>query len=146
MNYSKGSQNIITDEFQMIRLSEGYCLINALCYEWKEIKDPKLFDLPEIVRNDVRITDMNILSTPDALYRISQFKDLKVNGKVVYPHLICGIDYRFLTSDIAEALKKNRFRDIHFAWDLRYSDQKRIKTAIKLLDIAGYKSWIFQYS
>ena len=146
--YSKGEQNIITDEYQVIRLSEGCPHKCPWCYEWKEIGDKwHVFPIPEIVRRDVRITDMNLLAKKEALDIIKQFKDIRVDGKVVYPWLVCGIDYRFLTPEIAQALKDSRFgitpegmktRDIHIAWDLRYSDQKRIKKAVNILKDVGY--------
>mgnify|MGYP001256682428 FL=1 len=140
MIYSKGEQNIITDEYQVIRLSEG-CPHKCLwCYEWKEIGDNwKVFPIPKIVRNCVKITDMNLLAKSESLELIKQFKDIKVDGKVVYPWLVCGIDYRFLTPEIAQALKDSRFVNIHIAWDWRYSDQKKIKKAVDTLKKVGYR-------
>ena len=141
MKYSKGKQNIITDEFQMIRLTEGYCPHKCpWCYEWKECTTKHDFPLPAIVRRDVRISDMNILASPLALMHIQQFEDIRVNNQVVYPHLICGIDYRFLTDELSEALKVSRFQKIHIAWDRKYSDQKKIRTAIRLLEIHGHRN------
>ena len=140
MNYSKGEQNIITTDYQVIRLSEGCPHKCPWCYEWKEIGDNwKVFSIPEIVRYDVRITDMNLLSKPEAIEIIQKFKDIKVDGKVIYPWLVCGIDYRFLTSEIAQALKDSRFVNIHIAWDWRYSDQKKIKKAVDCLKKVGYR-------
>ena len=139
MKYSKGPQNIITDEYQVIRQSEGCPWKCPWCYEHKEIGDNwKTFNLPKIVRRDIRITDMNLLAKPEALDIINQFKDIRVNNRVVYPWLVCGIDYRFLTDEIAQALKHNRFTNIHIAWDWRYTDQKKIKDAVRCLDKAGY--------
>ena len=138
--YSKGSQNIITDEYQVIRLSEGCPHKCPWCYEWKEIGNNwKIFPIPEIVRSDVRITDMNLLAKSEALELIQQFKDIRVNKKVVYPWLVCGIDYRFLSPEIAQALKDSRFVNIHIAWDWRYSDQKKIKKAVDMLKKVGYR-------
>ena len=138
--YSKGEQNIITDEYQVIRLSEGCPWKCPWCREWKEIGDNwQVFSIPEIVRNDVRITDMNLLAKPEALELIKKFKDIKVDRKVVYPWLVCGIDYRFLTPEIAHALKDSRFVKIHIAWDWRYSDQKKIKDSVYMLKRVGYK-------
>lgn len=140
MEYSKGEQNIITDDYQVIRLSEGCPHKCPWCYEWREIGDDwKVFSLPKIIRRDIRITDMNILAKPEALNIINQFRDIRVDKKVVYPWFVCGIDYRFLTPDIADALKNNRFVNVHIAWDWRYSDQKRIKAAVDCLKKAGYR-------
>ena len=90
-------------------------------------------------RRDIRITDMNILAKPEALNIINQFRDIRLDKKVVYPWFVCGVDYRFLTDEIAQALKNNRFVNIHIAWDWRYSDQKRIKKAVDCLKKAGYR-------
>ena len=83
---------------------------------------------------------MNLLCKPSALNIIKMLGDKKVNGKVVYYELICGIDYRFLTKEIADALKKNRFKKIRMAWDWFYKDQFKIKDAINMLLKAGYKN------
>ena len=67
LQYSKGPQNIVTDEYQVIRLSEGCPHKCPWCREWQEIGDDwKIFSLPEIVRRDVRITDMNLLAKSEA--------------------------------------------------------------------------------
>ena len=138
--YSRGEQNIITDKYQAIRLSEGCPHKCPWCREWKEIGDDwVVFELPEIVQRDVRITDMNLLAKPEALEIINQFRDIRVDGKVVYPWLVCGIDYRFLTIELAQALKDNRFKKIHIAWDWRYTDQKKIKDAVNCLKKVGYR-------
>ena len=140
IQYSRGAQNIVTDTYQVIRLSEGCPHKCAWCYEWKEIGDAwQIFPIPEIIRNDVRITDMNLLAKPEALELIQKFKDIRVNKKVIYPWLVCGIDYRFLTPEIAQALKDSRFVNMHIAWDWHYSDQKKIKKAVNCLKKVGYR-------
>ncbi len=137
--YSKGEQNIITDDYQVIRLSEGCPHKCPWCREWKEITEWRIFPIPEIVRTDLRITDMNLIAKKESLEIIKTFKDIRVNGKVIYPWLVCGIDYRFITLEIAHALKESRFSNMHIAWDWRYSDQKKIKKAIDILKKVGYK-------
>lgn len=138
--YNRGAQNIITDDYQVIRLSEGCPWKCPWCREWKEIGNNwQVFPIPEIVRHDVRITDMNLLAKPEAMGIINKFKDIRVDGKVVYPWLVCGIDYRFLTPEIAQTLKDSRFVNMHIAWDWRYSDQKKIKRAVDCLKKVGYK-------
>lgn len=140
MNYSTGKQNIITDEFQMIRLSEGYCPHKCpWCYEHIYAIPRQDYILPEIVKRDIRISDMNILASNDPLNKINQFKDIRVNNKVVYPHLICGVDYRFLNQEIANALKYNRFIKIHIAWDREVKHYPQVKSALKMLINSGYK-------
>ena len=135
--YSYGAYNKYDSKEQYIRITEG-CPNNCpYCYKPTEYK---VFDVPEIVRNDVKIMDMNLLCKRRlALAIIEDLGSKIVNGKVVYYELICGIDYRFLTSRLAEALKKNRFKNIRLAWDWGYKDQKLIKNAIDMLLNAGYK-------
>jgi len=138
--YSTGQQNTILAEFQMFRLSEGWCPHNCpWCREPKEAIPKQEYEIPEIVRTDVRIIDMNILASPHALEKIKAFKDIRVNKKVIYPWLVCGIDYRFLTLEIAQALKDSRFVNMHIAWDWHYSDQKKIKKAVDCLKKVGYR-------
>ena len=83
--------------------------------------------------------DMNLLCKPEALPIIKELGQKRVNGKVVHYELVCGIDFRFLTPEIARALKASRFRNIRLAWDWFYKDQLRIKDAVEMLMKAGYK-------
>ncbi len=135
MKYSYGPYNKVKDTEQRIRLTEG-CPHNCpYCYEPKEIK---IFDIPEIVRNNVGIIDMNLLCKEEALGSIKKLGDIKVNDKVVYYECICGIDYRFLDQEIAEALKKSRFKNMRIAWDWWYADQFRLKKGLSYLTKAGF--------
>ena len=137
MKYSFGSYNKFDEKEQWIRISEG-CPNNCpYCYEPKEFK---IFDIPEIVRNDVKIMDMNILAKPEAMSIINDLGSRRVNKKVIYYSLICGIDWRFLTQELADSLHKNRFKKIRLAWDMDFLDQYGVSKAIKMLRKAGYKS------
>ncbi len=137
VKYSYGAYNEIKGDQQQIRITEG-CPNNCpYCYEPQEYK---VFGIPKIERNKVRISDMNILCKKEALEIIKDLGDIKVNDKVVYYELICGIDYRFLTQELANALKESRFIKIRFAWDWGLKDQYKIKDAIKILKKAGYKA------
>lgn len=146
VKYSFGSYNKYDHKEQWIRLSEG-CPHNCpYCYEPQEIK---VFDVPEIVRNTVKIMDMNILCKPEALNIIEELGTKRVNGKMVYYEFVCGIDYRFLTQEVADALHKNRFgrfnkkgvfyKGVRIAWDWLYKDQLEIRDAVKMLIKAGFK-------
>jgi len=135
--YSLGSYNKFNETEQWIRISEG-CPNNCpFCYEPIEIK---LFEIPEIIRNEVKILDMNLLCKKDALSIITELGEKRVNNKVVYYELICGIDYRFLTQTLAYALKNSRFKNIRIAWDYDVKYQYKIKDTIKLLLKAGYRN------
>jgi len=135
--YVYGSYNKFNDQEQWIRISEG-CPHNCpFCYEPIELK---VFPIPEIVRNNVKIMDMNLLCKDEALDIIEALSGIRVDGKVVHYELICGIDHRFLTQEIADELREARFVNIRLAWDWHYTDQLQIKDAIKKLVYAGYRS------
>ena len=136
-SYSTGPYNKSNESEQWIRISQGCPNRCPFCYEpSKEV----IYPMPEIVRNNVSIMDMNLLSKPNALQVIRQLGETKVDGKVVYYHLVCGIDWRFLTQELAESLKFARFEKIRLAWDFEYDQQFQIKDAIMLLLNAGYKT------
>ena len=137
VTYNFGAYNKWDDKEQWIRITEGCPNQCQYCYEPSEIK---VFGTPDIIRNKVKIMDMNLLCKPEALDIIKHLGSQKVNNKVVYYELICGIDFRFLTLEIAEALKKARFKNLRLAWDGSFADQKKIKEAILLLKDAGYRT------
>jgi hypothetical protein len=83
---------------------------------------------------------MNLLAKPETLGIIKELGKKKVNNKVVYYSLNCGIDYRFLTLEIAKALKESHFIDCRLAWDWTMKEQYRLSDAVKNLLKAGYKS------
>ena len=135
--YSYGVYNKFNNNEQWIRITEG-CPNNCpFCYEPQEYK---IFNIPEIVRNDVKIIDMNLLCKPEAREIINTLGKTLVNNKVVQYELVCGIDYRYLSQWLADDLKKARFKNIRLAWDFGYRLQKKIKQAIDTLLKAGYKT------
>lgn len=135
-SYSTGPYNKMNEHEQWIRISQGCPNKCAFCYEPPQRIE---FPIPKIERNQVKIIDMNFLSQDCPLTRIQHLGRQKVNNKVVYYELVCGIDHRFLSHVSAEELKKARFIKIRLAWDFGYSDQVKIKSAIKFLTKAGYK-------
>lgn len=136
LKYSLGSYNKIKGDRQRIRITEG-CPHNCdFCYEPKKFK---IFGIPLINKNIVEISDMNLLAKPQALNIIRKLGSKKVNNKVVYYELMCGIDYRFLNLTIATQLKNNRFINIRLAWDWGIDQQYKLRDALKMLLIAGYK-------
>lgn len=135
--YSYGAYNKSNDKEQWVRLTEG-CPNNCpFCYEPTE---QKVFGIPKIVRNHVKIMDMNLLCKKEAIHIINELGSKRVNGRVVHYELICGIDHRFLSHALAFALKENRFQNIRLAWDWHYEDQYQIKVAIEKLLMAGYNT------
>ena len=148
VRYNTDPINSVNKDTQVIRITDG-CPHNCpFCYCPTE---KRKFPIPKIVRNKVKILDMNLLSFDDALEIINELGSKKVKYGVVYYELVAGIDYRFLTQEIADALHKNRFgyfirggawrRRIRMAWDWDYRDQIKIKNAIDILNKAGYRSF-----
>jgi hypothetical protein len=135
--YSYGPYNKFDETEQWIRITEGCPNQCPFCAEPRKFK---IFKIPKIVRNKVKILDMNLLAKPESLSIIEKFGSKRVNNKVVYYELICGIDYRFLTQEIANELKKARFKNIRIAWDWDLDQQYKIKDAIKMLLKSGYKA------
>lgn len=137
--YAKGSYNRMNDVEQWIRISEG-CPNNCeFCRETKENTAKEVYlDIPKIERNIVKIMDMNLMYKSKCIEILDFLGQQKVNNRVVYYELICGIDYRFMDIDKCEALKRNRFKNIRLAWDHSYLEQKRIKKCIDMLKKVGY--------
>ena len=124
---------------QWIRISEGCPNNCGFCHETKENGSGEIYlPIPKIERNLVKIMDMN-LTYKSRFIEIADFLGAQtVNGKVVKYELICGIDYRYMTQDKADALKRNRFVNIRLAWDHAYLEQKRIKSTVDMLKKSGY--------
>jgi len=133
--YSFGPYDKSDEIEQWIRISEGCPNQCPFCAELREFK---LFPIPEIIRNKVKIMDMNLLAKPEALRIIRELGQKRVNDKVVYYEFICGIDYRFLTDELAKAIRDSRFKNIRIAWDWGLDQQFKIKGAIKKLLKVGY--------
>lgn len=136
-SYSTGPYNKMNEIEQWIRLSQGCPNQCGFCYEPPQMI---LFDTPTIERNRVKIIDMNFLAQNGVLPHIKTLGNIKVNNRVVLYELLCGIDHRFLTQELADALKKARFRRIRLAWDFQYTDQFAIRKALKYLLKAGYRT------
>jgi len=137
VNYSLGPYNKSNKTEQWIRLTEG-CPHNCpFCYEPTKFK---IFAVPAIIRNKVKIMDMNLLAKPEAIKIIECLGNKRVNGKVVHYELICGADYRFMTMELARAMKKARFKNMRIAWDGGIMEQLKIRDAIGKLKLAGYAS------
>jgi hypothetical protein len=134
---SYGPYNKAESGEQWIRMSEGCPNGCSFCYEPKE---QKFFGIPEITRNKVKIMDMNLLSKTNAEDVITELGKRRVCGKVVNYELVCGIDWRFLTLNLAASLRSSRFKKIRLAWDFGYNQQFKIKKAIEMLLKVGYNS------
>lgn len=135
LKYSLGPYNKIKGDVQRIRLTEG-CPHNCpYCYE------PfisKIFKIPKIKREIVEISDMNLLSKPEAIHILKKLPIYSSNKKRIEYELICGVDYRFLDQRIAEELKHKHFVKMRLAWDWGMDQQYKIKDSISMLIKAGY--------
>jgi hypothetical protein len=138
--YAKGSYNKFDNKEQWIRITEGCPNACPFCRETIENgREPFYLPIPEIVRNDVKIMDMNLIAKPKALEIILDLGLRKVNNKVVYYELVCGIDYRFMNQELANTLKQSRFKKIRLAWDFSFGLQKDIKKVVQMFLNAGYR-------
>jgi len=136
MKYHTEFYNKIKGDEQRLRLGEGCPNGCEYCHSDKELIS---YDIPEIVKNKVSIMDMNFLYNPKHKERIRELGSKRVNGKVVYYELICGIDWRLLDQETAILLKENRFKKIRFAWDYGIELQYKLKDCYDKLLRAGYK-------
>ena len=82
---------------------------------------------------------MNILVPIKEPLEILRRLPIKYNNKIIEYEFICGIDYRFLTFEIAEEMKKHHFNRIRLAWDWFYKDQMKIRDKLKILYSVGYR-------
>ncbi len=136
-SYSTGPYNKRNETEQWIRISQGCPNKCAFCYEPVE---EIVFPVPTIERNLVKIMDMNLLSKPTVMDILTKLAESRVNGRVIYYELVCGVDYRFLTPIIAKMLKVSRFKRMRLAWDFAYKEQFKIKKVIDMLLTAGYRN------
>jgi hypothetical protein len=140
--YDCGPRNDVYPTEQHIRLTEGCPNLCPWCAEGMiNGSKPVYFKIPKIVRNTVIIYDMNLIYKPKALQIIKELGKIRVDGKKVKYHLWCGIDYRFLTLELAVALKENNFINPRIAWDTEFFKQKLIRKSIETLTKAGYKNY-----
>ncbi len=125
------------EDYQVIKVSYGCPNGCQYCFASKKMK---VYPIPPINRNLVKITDENIMVFPQAIKWMDELGSKKVNGLAVYYELICGIDFRNMSFEKAKALKRNRFINVRLAWDFGYVLSSKIEQTIRWLIKAGYKS------
>jgi hypothetical protein len=133
--YGKPQYVKIKGDKQRIELHRGCPWGHEYCYEPQENIN---FPVPKIERNLVEILDMNFLMRENLLETLEQLSEIRVNDRVVHYEAVCGFDYRLLTQEISNALKRARFIKIRFAWDGPLSDQYKIKYTLRMFLKAGY--------
>ena len=89
VKYSYGPYDKVKGDEQWIRITEGCPNQCPYCYEPPEIR---IFPTPEIVRNEVKIIDMNLLCKPEAATIIRDLANRRVDGKVVHYELTILVD------------------------------------------------------
>lgn len=134
--YDRPQYNAVKGEIQRIELHRGCPWGHEYCYEPNIIED---FPIPELVKNQVQILDMNFLARKDALEVIRELGRRRVKGKLIEYEFVCGLDYRFLTQELADAIKESRFIQPHIAWDDPFNIQMKINDAIEILLKARYQ-------
>lgn len=115
---------------QKILLTEGCPNGCAYCYEPK--KEFKTFESPIIHDVDCQIMDMNFLANPNAVMILRNLPKARYE-------LVCGLDFRRLTPEIATLLKDKRFHKIRWAWDYGFGMQQIQKKTFKIISGAGFK-------
>ena len=109
------------------------------CYESQEYK---IFNISEIVRNDVKIMDMNLLCKKECIGISKYLSEQRVHERIVCYELVCGVGYRFLNKEIAGLLKLLHFPKIRIVWDGFFTEQKRLKNAVGLLKVPALEAVI----
>lgn len=137
--YGKPQYNYVKGNKQRIELHRGcpHAKEHDYCYEPQINED---FTIPDLVKNNVEILDMNLLARKDCLDVIKDLGIIKVNKKHVKYEAVCGFDFRFLTQEIANALKEARFIKPRLAWDGPLIHQYQICDAVETLERAGYRA------
>lgn len=134
--YGKPQYTRIIGDIQRIELHRGCPHQHEYCYEPKENID---FPIPKLVRNKVQILDMNFIGRKNLEGTLKELAALRVNGKVIRYEAVCGFDFRRLTQDLVDLLKKARFEKIRLAWDGSLKDQYKLKDVVKMFLKAGFQ-------
>ena len=119
----------------------------AFCGTWRiepklkcKTADQIIDELIKADKNKVIFFDNNFLANPHIKEILRKLAVLKVNNRPVLFESQSGFDGRLLEKDpeLADLLKKARFKEIRIAWDNSLSDEHSIKKQIDHLVNAGY--------
>lgn len=123
-------------DYQVTKVSVGCPKNCPYCFS----KEFRFLSVPKINRNLVRLTDENLLALKNVEDLLNVLGTMSWQGKVINYELMAGIDKEFLTSKIAKALKKNRFKVIKFAWDSTYGlEFDLVENTLNMLEGSGYR-------
>ena len=125
------------EDYLVTKITKGCPHNCSFCYS----DDFEVIGIPEFNRNHVLLIDENLLSHQEILDVLETLRNKRVDNKVIYYEAICGFDKRFLTYDIALALKQARFKKPRIAWDGGVlQDHNSIDHALNILQTAGYRA------
>lgn len=129
--------------FQIIHTSRGCIRKCPFCGVW-QIEPKVCFKKSikkEICSNKLIFFDNNLLSNPFINDILNEISKMKWKGKHIECEAVSGIDYKFLLEkpELAELLKKARFKNIRIAWDWDYDRWKEIERTLELLKSVGYR-------
>lgn len=131
-------------DFQIIHAARGCTRKCRFCGTWKIEPNPtyKRSIKDEISSKKIIFYDNNLLENPfieDILDEIIQERE---NRKFIICESQSGFDGRRLLEEphLARLLKKAGFINPRIAWDWGYSDHRKIRKQIDILEKAGYRS------
>lgn len=127
--------------YQVIHSSRGCFRRCPFCGSWKiEPKfSAKRSIINEIVADKLIFYDNNLLRNPHMNSILSELIELREKGIPVTSESQSGFDGRLLTLELARMLKRAGFVNPRIAWDWGYSDHKRIRRQLNILEKAGYR-------
>jgi len=123
---------------QKIQLTKGCPNHCSYCYEPQEVEIVTPISELKIISNQVQVLDMNFLANPHCKQAIRWLGEQRVNNKVIYYELVCGIDFRILDQETANLLKESRFIKVRWAWDYGFASQRKHRDTLLKLVRAGY--------
>lgn len=142
-----GENNI---DYQIVHSSRGCFRHCAFCGTW--IIEPE-FEPKNSIKNIIEhglelglrnlvFYDNNLLYNPHIKELLKELIELKSQRKIGWCESQSGFDGRLLEKDpeLAELIKKARFRNIRIAWDNGLEDKPAIKNQIEILVKAGYNT------
>jgi len=97
-------------------------------------------ELSTVGKNKVIFYDNNFLANRHVKEILEALADLRVRKRVVVCESQSGFDGRLLDAspELAELVKKARFRNVRIAWDNSFDDAPSIRRQVGLLTAAGY--------
>ena len=126
----------LTEDTAFGFLTRGCCNNCSFCIVSKKegVCSKKVANLSEFWRGqkNIKLLDANILACKDRMELLYQLRDS--NAAVDFTQ---GLDARFLTREVCEALRDIKKSNVHFAFDFMKNESKIIKGLKMYKDIVG---------